>query len=264
MVQQSTLLRIIQFVGLLAPALAILIELLIRFHGGLDALKKEKSIPVEIQVLLFAFITILLGGMAVGLQMTLTLDNQLTQLASLLIFGGLPFLAMSVLVVSLRISVDSPSDAGFIEETITYIKYSISLGLPLILSPTVYFGTVYLLRDSLNSQFDWWIFANELDPAWYFYIAAGVISYNIIYSLWKYEYIPSNYIPGIIETWLDAALVNTMLFLMFFVPSFGLYYVLLLLEIPFFTPTSIISAVPYLITSFAILIVFLMDEDPKL
>lgn len=68
MASQTTLLQIIQFVGLLAPALAILIELLVRFHGGLDEISSSRKLPVEIQLLFIGFGAILLGGMVVGIQ----------------------------------------------------------------------------------------------------------------------------------------------------------------------------------------------------
>ena len=56
MVEQSTLLQIIQFVGLITPALAILIELLIRFHRGLSELQDNKQLPLEIQILFLGLV----------------------------------------------------------------------------------------------------------------------------------------------------------------------------------------------------------------
>lgn len=150
MVQQSTLLQIIQFVGLITPALAIIIELIVRFHGGLDTIKENKRVPIEIHSLFFGFIGILVGGMVIGIQFGFTLNNQLTRIATLFIFGGLPFLALTVLIMSIRISGISDSSSSLLENFAKNIKYGLSIAIPAVLCSILYFGIVYYLHESIN------------------------------------------------------------------------------------------------------------------
>lgn len=262
MVQQSTLLQIIQFVGLIAPALAILIELLVRFHGGLDELSAKKELPAEIQILFLGFSAILLGGMLIGVQFGLTLNNQLTQVATLFIFGGLPFLAISIILINVRISGISDPRSTTLENLIFNIKYALSIALPATLTVILFFGPVIIFRQDINSTLGWWIFNDSLDPVWYFYVMSGFSLYKSMYSLWIHDKIPTtNYTKSISGWYLISFTIGAFL-LVLSGSVFMIYYVLLTLEIPFVTRTSLLSAIPYLWGGMMVLVIIVTEIDP--
>ena len=262
MVEQNVLLQIIQFVGLITPALAILIELLIRFHGGLNELQSNRQIPMEIQVLFLGFSGILLGGMGIGIQFMLTLDNQLTQIAVLLIFGGLPLLALSVLAMHVRISVISGTDTGIIEGFASSLNNAFSVSSPLLLTAIVYFGSITWFRDEINNTINWWIFNNELNTVLYLYIIGGLFLYKTMYSLWSHEKIPSDNIKDAIEGWFVVSFTLFVFWLVLSGPVFVLYYFILPLGIPFITPVSAISSIPYIWGGIVALAAIYNEVDP--
>lgn len=246
MVEQSTLLQIIQFVGLITPALAILIELLVRFHGGLEDISSQRDMPFEIQALFIGFSALLIGGVIIGIQLGQTLENRVTQIATLFIFGSLPFLAIAVLVMNIRISGIEESTNSLTKQTISSVKYSTSILFPLFLGALLFFYPIYHAESSLNSQLEWWIFSDSIKPAWYFYATAGILTYKLMYSLWVHNIIPDDDYGNIIGQWFVVSFTLTTLYLLVAGIPFAIYYGLLMLDLPLITTQSLASAIPFL------------------
>lgn len=263
MVEQSTLIQLIQFVGLITPALAILIELLIRFHGGIDSLQESRDIPIEIQVLFVGFSAILLGGMGIGFQMITKLDNTMTQISSFLIFGGLPFLALSVLSMHIRISVVPNSDVSLISGFITGLKRSSSVGIPLILTLLLYFGPVSFFQAEISNLVGWWMFEETIHAKFYFYVIGVLLAYNVMYSLWSSECIPTEKFGNVLEEWFVASFTFGAFFVFLSGPVFAVYYGLLYFEILSLTPQSVFSSIPFIWGGFVVLAALIADLDPS-
>lgn len=262
MVQQSTLLQILQFVGLITPALAILMELLVRFHGGLEHLQENRKLPIEIQVLFLGFSAILIGGMGIGLQMILGLDDPVTQFAGILIFGGLPFLALSMLAIHVRISVISSPDASIIEGFQVGIRRASSVGLPLIFTILLYYYPIYYFREEINSSIAWWIFQGTIEPIWYLYIVSSIFLYKVMYSLWSHESIPGDDLGRSINDWFVVSFTVAAFFVVLSGPVFILYFGLLQLNVPMISSASLLSAIPYLWGIIIVLAALYSEVDP--
>ena len=263
MVQQSVLLQLIQFVGLITPALAILIELLVRFHGGLDELISNKELPFEVQVLFLGFSVILSGGMVVGIQFALGLNDPVTQVATFLIFGGLPLLAISVMAINIRISGVSDPTSSLLDNAFISIRYASSIALPAILSAVLFFGSTYYFRAEINHAFNWWIFRGAVKPVWYFYALSAVSWYKSIYSLWMHSAIPTVDYTDAMGQWFVISFTIAAFLLIFSILVFGIYYALVLIRFPLMTRTSLLSAVPYLWGMMMALAVLLNEIDPN-
>ena len=263
MVQQSVLLQLIQFVGLITPALAILIELLVRFHGGLDELISNKELPFEVQVLFLGFSVILSGGMVVGIQFALGLNDPVTQVATFLIFGGLPLLAISVMAINIRISGVSDPTSSLLDNAFISIRYASSIALPAILSAALFFGSTYYFRAEINYHFNWWIFRGAVKPVWYFYALSAMSWYKSIYSLWMHSAIPTVDYTDAIGQWFVISFTIAAFLLISSILAFGIYYALVLIRFPLMTRTSLLSAVPYLWGMMMALAVLLIEIDPN-
>jgi len=261
-VEQSTLLQIIQFVGLITPALAILIELLIRFHRGLSELQDNKQLPLEIQILFLGFSAILLGGMGVGIQMIVTLNQSVTQFAALLIFGGLPLLAISILVVNVRISVVSDPSENIFQGFLSSLHRVSSVGLPLSLTIVLYFGPIDFFRQGINKYISWWIFHSDVQPIWYFYIVFAILLYKTMYSLWAHGSIPTDDLSGMIGDWFVVSFTVGAFFSVLSLPVFLIYHLLLSVSIPFVTTTSPLSSAPYIWGIFLVFALLYNEIDP--
>ena len=263
MANTQTLLQIIQFVGLIAPALAILTELLIRFHGGLEQLATNKKLPIEIQILFIGFGGILLGGMIVGIQLGLTLNNRITQIATILIFGGLPFLAIAVILMNIRISGVSDPSEGIMENLVKNVKSAISVISPLILSFILCFGPLDYFAVQIDTHLSWWIFQSDFQPIWYFYLASALFVYKVEYSLWSHNIIPTEDVGQVFENWFVSAFTVVTFFIVLSGPLFFIYRVAIYYRLPYLSETSILSAIPYLWGSIVVLALLYLDVDPE-
>jgi len=262
MATQSTLLQIIQFIALITPALAILIEILINFHGGLRDLTEKRNFPFEIQVLFLGFAFILLGGTIIGGQLVLTFDNRLTQSALILIFGALPFLALTILVMNIRISSFADESTTLSNKLVLGMKYGSSIALPAILTVLLYFGPLVYMKDFINVNVDWSYFSNNIEPVWYFYVSSGILGYKSMYALWSHDVIPSTNIGKILNPWFLASFTIGTMYLLIGITPFVGYYVFIYIGVPFVTKTSLLSILPFVWGGIITIALVFTDIDP--
>ena len=262
MADQATLLQLIQFVGLIAPALAILIELLVGFHGGLRSMAENKEVPREVLILFVGFGMILTGGMVIGFQLISTIEGQLTQLAVALLFVGLPFMALSILGVNLRIYGATAEDRSLTETALMIPKMVVSNGFPLFVLVTVFWAPPAYFEMSINSLISWWIFNNTIEPVFYSYSVSALLSFKVVYSLWSHNHIPNTDVSEVIEPSLQGAFVVGLFWLLFSTPVFAAYYVLLALNVPFVNSTSLLSSIPFIWGGLLSVVLLSPDLDP--
>lgn len=263
MVSQPSLLQLIQFVGLITPALAILTELLVSFHGGLDSLVSKKNIPFEVQILFLGFGAILLGGMIIGIQFGLRLDDPVTQVATFLIFGGLPFLAIAVLVMNVRLSGAAQTTTGIADALIISTRKSISVAIPIILTVFVYFYPILQYQDAINRVLNWWIFHNGLSASWYFSGLSILLLYKLLYALWIHDIIPAVEYGTVLEQWFIVLFTLTGFLVLLVLPVFGVYYFLIQQSLPYVTATSPLAAVPFIWGVIVVVAVLYTEIDPN-
>jgi|GEM_PF-6539230 len=246
MVSSNTLLPLIQFVALITPALAILMELLVRFHGGLSELQETRDIPVEIQVLLLGFSALLFGGMIIGMQLLTTFSDRITQIATFLIFGALPLLAFSVLIVNIRLTDIGPDDVGVFGRLRAGFRVSASIVSPILLSLALYLGIVNSAENSINTSINWWVFHEIIDPSWFFYAASIYSTYLVLYVLWSNGLIPTSNLSSPIENWFVVSFTVLSFYLLLAGPVFIFYFFLNNLGMAIFSDPSPVGAIPYI------------------
>ena len=262
MVEKSLLLQIIQFVGLIAPATAILTELLIRFHGGLDEIRSKRKLPFEIQVLFIGIGAILIGGMAIGIQLTLSVQDSLTQVTMGLIFIGLPFLALSIAIVNIRISSVYDQSSSLLEVGTTALRLATSVVMPATLSIALFIWPLVEFDDFINSEFALWIFNGDFSAVWFFYGASIILVYKTMISLWSHNHIPNVNIPTILKSWFVVAFTVLTSFWILSIPVFIIYLALLSLELPFVTIDSVLGALPYFWSIILVIALLYAEIDP--
>jgi len=262
MADQATLLQLLQFVGLITPALAILIELLVGFHGGLKSMATDKKVPSEVLILFFGFGMILIGGVVIGFQLIETIEGQSTQIAAALVFIGLPFIALSVFGVNLRIYGVATETRGFRGTALMISKLMVNTGIPAFILLAVFGVPPVYFTETINSTLNWWIFNNDLQPILYFYLMGALLSFKVIYSLWSHSLIASTNVTGIFEPSLKGTFVVGTFWLLIAGPLFLAYYGMLIFNVPFIDATSLLSAVPFTWGTFLTLILLSPDLDP--
>lgn len=260
--QQAILLQLVQFVGLIAPAVAILMELLVRLYGGLGTLTEDKEIPVELQILFAGFSAVLMGGVIVGFQLLTTIEDPITRSATFLIFGGLPLLSVAVILVNVKIRNPVP-DGGIKEQVAVSIVLLASAILPLILSILIFLGPIYRFKETIQTSLAWWVFAGPINTTWYFYFLAVVLVYKLIYELWRRDTIPSSDIRDVLSDWATTTFVLGTLYSIFVLPIFGIYFLLVHFSVPFFSTKSLLSSIPFVWGGLMLFVVVSIDIDPN-
>jgi len=144
MPDRSLLLALLRFVALVAPAVAILMQVVNDRDSG-------DGLSVEFELLQAAFTLIVVGGLIIGVQFLQTVNNRLTSLAIALIFASLPFLAIAIWWRNLPARIKPPESASPTESFRYLIFDLIPMALVLIL-PFVFSGGVYyLVGDPLSA-----------------------------------------------------------------------------------------------------------------
>lgn len=264
MVEQSALFSIIQFVGLITPAIAIVTELVIRFHGGVEKMSEERMVPVEVQILFIGFIAIVFGGMLVGFRLLTTISDGITRASALLIFGGLPFVAVSLLLMNVRISTNIDTDVGAIVGAKTIGTFSFSILLPTVLNTIIYVGAVYWASGLLDFLFGWWIFAGTVPVVWFFYLIALLIVFKSVYSVWRQNLIPSRQMGAAVQESIVVSIVASLFLFVVSGPVFALNYALVnfggVIGV-FVAPESIIASIPFIWTLLVLMLVLAIPID---
>lgn len=263
MVETSTLLQMIQFVGLITPALAILIELLIRFHGGISNLKSNNQLPYEVQILFIGFSFLLFGGMILGLQLGLRLSNTTTQIAALLVFGSLPFLILTTVVMNLRISGFAGQSTSLAQRLLLSVNYTTSVAITLLGGLIVYILPVSHYNESINSLFDWWIFQTTVDPVWFFYGVGSILVYKLHYSLWSHDVIPSDSLPNVVKQVIVISLSVLLAYSLTGLSPFAIYVLAENFGVAFFSKESPLTAIPAIWAAIWIVAVLYAEIEPS-
>lgn len=265
MVNQSTLLPLLQFVGLIAPALAILIELLVKFHGGISEIRDSGHVPVELQILFMAFVGILFGGVILGYQTITTLNSQLTKTALLMIFSGLPLLGVSLFAMNIRITTSPDGNVGLTERFILVIRRVFTIIVPAGGVIVTFSYMSYFVGGFANDLVNWWIFNSDIPPAYFFHLLFAIFAFKSLYELNQNELLPSNDARAVFEGAFVLILVLPLFIGLLTIPVFLLIFgAIEISQIPL-AKNSIITSVPFIwcliITLATLTVDFDLDED---
>jgi hypothetical protein len=263
----STLLNIIQFVGLIAPALAVLLELLIRFHGGIDDMTKNKRLPIEVQILMLGFVSTIIGGVVIGTRLVEKFESPVITLATGIIFMGLPLVVLSVVLFNIRLSPLASGAASFTEMISATVSLAGGIFTPVLIVGVSWVAPVYFLRGYISQNLSWGIFSSDLPILAVFGLIAVVLSYECAYLLWK---------EGNITGPINWDVMQPILVLQFTLLAF-----LLLLSLAVFIPFGILAHpqisvlsyssgfmnIPFIWMAFLLFVIVVMDpsvEDGEL
>ncbi|WP_140408828.1 hypothetical protein [Natronolimnobius baerhuensis] len=100
MPDQELLLSLLQFVGLVAPAIAILMQALMSFHDSMDI--NRSGFPLELELLTVSLLMIVSGGIVIGVSLLSQLDNPLVILGTGLTFLSLLFVIGAIITTIIR------------------------------------------------------------------------------------------------------------------------------------------------------------------
>lgn len=148
------LLALLRFVALVAPAVAILMQVVSNRESG-------EGLSVEFELLQIALSLIVLGGLIIGYQFILTVENTLTFVGILSIFVSLPFLAVAIWWRNLPAKLKPPETASP-ADSLGYLFFDV---LPIVLVVVLPFGLqaglYYAVGDALSAGVSFGIVAES-------------------------------------------------------------------------------------------------------
>jgi hypothetical protein len=179
----------------------------------------------------------------------------------MMIFGGLPFLAISILVVNVRMSSISREAESMIGGILVGGKLATSISIAIFVTGIIYFGIIVFAADFINGNFDWWIFGDGLKPTWYFYVIFGILVYKTAYELWKFDYIPTTELGKLLENWFVVCFTVISFFALLVGGIFIIFHGFIIFEI--LPKSTKLGSVPYLWGVFIVLIELFLEVDPE-
>lgn len=188
MVESGFLLNLLQFVALVAPALAILMQVVLTVEDDRNLEVGPFSID-ELRILQLSLVSILVGGAIIGGQLITFVNNLSITVGMVLIFGGLPFSAVAVFLMANKTTYAGKDSSTSLYEQIkenftTAILIMLVAGLPAM----VYFWLYEYTRKWVNTTFNFgFLYEGIVTPS--LFLGAGFIIMvgKSLLTLSKYE-----------------------------------------------------------------------------
>lgn len=188
MVGTSFLLNLLQFVALVAPALAILMQVVLTIEDDRTLEIGPLSID-ELRILQLSLVIILLGGGIIGGQLITAVDNTHIVLGMVLIFGGLPFSAIAVFLMANKAAyADEVSSSSLYEQMRNNFTNAVSIMLVAGIPAGAYFVMHEYLKDWVDTTFSFGIFHQGfVDPS--MFLGAGFMAMVVksLLTVFKYD-----------------------------------------------------------------------------
>lgn len=187
MVETSTLLSLLQFVALAAPAIAILMQVT----------QEMKAADFVFHLLTSSLILIVFGGLLITYVIFTTINQPILSAGILLIFGSLVILAGALAFTTLLSAMESRQQASisnlpdFVRSLITQI------GPPLLSVASIAFvyGLIIILTgDLLNEYISFGLFTSQspLSPEMFFVIISALLAIQSLLRLIENNILPSD------------------------------------------------------------------------
>jgi len=136
MVETSTLLDLLRFVALIAPVLAVLMQVVMKMEDDRSITIGPVSVD-ELKILQLSMLFVLLGGCIIGIRLIDAVDDATVSAGMLLIFGGLPFSAVAVFLMANKSASGTPGSISLVNQIASNLEQALSImivaGLPTLL-----------------------------------------------------------------------------------------------------------------------------------
>jgi len=254
MADQELLFSLLRFVALVTPAMAIFLQLL--------ASTGETDSPV-FRAIEFAIFGSVVGAGIILLQLLGQIEDSITQIGTLFIFGSLLFLAAGVgwrvipFTDNISVSATSPRDAFTI--AIKLVGLVIVFTIPFVPPLLLFFADINRLNELLN--FGFIQTTDILTPKLFFIIVFTVAAARFDLYLADVGYISEYTLNEAFEESVGATIAGHLVTLLFIAPTFISAYILtfLLDYILNIDGSYWFFSVAYLWTNLLIVIIFFID-----
>ncbi|MDG5761693.1 hypothetical protein QA600_20425 [Natronococcus sp. A-GB1] len=253
MPDQELLFSLLQFVALVIPAVAVIIQIIQRSN--------DSSASGLIRVLEWGLLLIFIGGLIIIWQLILIVDQIYVQVGIGFIFGSLLFVSLALIwrtaPLDIEPSVDSFSDLWSLSKSVVGIVGSFSIPF-LIVVATFYFSDPWLapiLNIGPVQE------SEVLTPSLVLAVILFPISIRIVFYLINVGYVTNHSTTDMLSESIAASILFVIIYPSFIIPVFVLAQIIYyagnyVVEID---SASLIFVFPHLWTAFMILIMFMTD-----
>lgn len=253
--EQRLLLSLLQFVALIAPAIAILMQVIVALH---DEGNSEQSL-YEVRLIQWSLILVLLGGIIIGVELFNFITNTIVKIGIILIFGSLPFLAISIWLANTRYLWRKESDLNFIEHIFNRIISIGSISVSTIFSGFVLFISFSLTQGIMINYLNYGYFYENNLIRIFFIIQFIVILILVILTLWGNNALPSTNLKKVVNNTFICFFTIYSFYLLFVVPVYIIVFLIVFIfEI---NKSNLFLNIPHIWSILIILILYLLPID---
>lgn len=254
MPNHELLFSLLRFVALVAPAIAILMQVL---------QERDSSSTASLRFLEICLLLMVGGGLVIMSQFFRIIGDSTTYFGSVLIFGSLLFLALAIawdVIPATRgmdLSVSSLTD--FLNLTMKAGGKFVGFSIPILAVLGIYYFESGLFNSYLNigpiREFA------EISPAMFFLAVASLIAIRVDFYLINVGYIQKYTFYETLQESVQATLLLYMVVSAFLLPPFLAFYLIVNINsfgVPIKPPHELF-AIPYLWTLVIVLVMFAAD-----
>lgn len=213
MAETELLLSMLQFVALVAPAIAILMRVVKGLQEDIDSI----GVPTEFRILQWAMFLMVIGGMLIGFRLLQMVNDPIIFWGIILVFGALPFLAVALWLNNARISWETSSTDDFGD----FIKHRglefSSIGIPTFIVGGLYLGSSlffsYFLALYLNLGYIQDL--QYITPTTFFGAVLSILFLKNLQILYDNGLLPGTNYRGLIYYSIEASLIYLLGYLVF-------------------------------------------------
>lgn len=263
MVEKTFLLSLLEFVALVAPVIAILMQAIVAFHDDIGS--ENSGPPVEFRILQWSLIIVIFGGLLIGIRLLQFIDDPLVYAGVVLIFGSLPFLAIVLWLTNTRASWRSNQSLDFHHHVSNQARNIFSIGFSLTLIAGIYITVSYFSSDFLNKYIQYGLFSknDSLSPALFFQIVTFLLGIRVVLELNSQGFIPNQDFGVVTEKTIISYFTYLVMMTMFVAPVFIVFSLMSIYVLPLFglDNSSSLLNIPYLWTVLTLFIAFSTSLD---
>jgi hypothetical protein len=225
MVKDSFLLNLLQFVALVAPALAILMQVVLTIEDDRNLDVGPFSVD-ELRILQLSLVIVLSGGVIIGSKLIASIDDLTVVLGMSLIFGGLPFSAIAVLLMANKSAYTGASGSESLAEQVrrnlsNASSVLLSAGFPAVVYFLLYDHSKAWVDELLNFGF---FYQGEITPSMFLAVGFAIMTATSLLTLSRYD------IENL-KTALNLGVRNSLYLPMFLVVFGGPFYLIAYLSV---------------------------------
>lgn len=225
MVEQAELLSFLEYIALIAPAIAVLMQLSLRFQRGSDQ-EGNKAAPVSFKLLQLSLLCTVIGGLLISSRLLMTISDPFILLGAGLVVIALLLLPFSILLIDSTwgISLSSLSKEDVAKNGANRLRLVGSVILSVLFCAGIFGGVFWIGQMAVDSYVQYgFLRGNDIiTPSIFYGIILLFLYVRVLIILWN----EGSLLQTHIQDTFTESLILSLSILVFYAAIVGSLYIL--------------------------------------